>query len=127
MSERDLNKRPYADDYVGLVKTAQRLAALRLAAQHELFFVPGIPNEMGTFMYEPKLGDIELVDFDLGLVIRDLRASRYLSRTDGRMHEQLDRPTSLLINDKGVATLERWEKREAQRIKKQQRGERKCR
>jgi hypothetical protein len=121
MSERDLNKRPYVDDYVGLVKTARRLDALRLAAQHELFFVPDIPNILGTFMYEPKLGDIELVDYEIGVTLRELAASQYLSRADGRGYEQLDRPTSLLINDKGAAALARWERREMQRIKKQQR------
>lgn len=109
---RDPKKRPYVDDPVGLVKTKRRLEALRLAAQHELFFVPGIPNALGTFTYEPKLGDIEIVDFALGVTLGELAASQYLSRADGRRYEQLDRPTSLLLNDKGAATLERWEKSE---------------
>jgi hypothetical protein len=108
----DPKKRPYVDDPVGLVKTQKRLNALRLAAQHELFFVPDIPTAMGSFMYEPKLGDIELVDPDMVDTLRELRASQYLSRADGRKYELLDRPTSLLFNDKGAAALERWEKSE---------------
>lgn len=110
MSESDLSKRPYVDDPVGLVKTQRRLTVLRLAAAHELFFVPVIPNGLGSFMYEPKLGDIELVDPDLTWTVHELSGHEYLSSTGD--HEVWKRPTSLLINDKGWAALARWEKSE---------------
>jgi hypothetical protein len=111
----DPQKRPYTDDPVGLVKTKRRLAALRLAAQHELFFVPVIPTGLGSYMYEPKLGDIELVDPDLTWTLHELSSSQYLSSTDNRTREVWEHPTSLLLNDKGWAALARWEKTEKRR------------
>jgi hypothetical protein len=108
-------ERPYVDDCLALVKTRRRLAALRLAAEHELVLTPGIPDIRGTFTYEPTLGDLELVDPDLTGALRDLALHRYLTSTAERAGEYdaaLDRPTSLLVNDKGRAALDRWSRSE---------------